>query len=187
MSERAPRHESHEHHHSPENSHHEHRVEKHEHEHKAEEAKPNIEAIHSKIEKEAKSAKETKVDKATEKNNAAEHYLITKGLKQEAFKRNLQRARKQMSTTSRGFSKVIHQPAVDAVSKVAEKTIARPTGILTGAIVALIGSSYLLYTAKHYGFQYNYFVVIILLAGGYLVGLVIELLIYSIRRLRGAK
>lgn len=187
MSEHAPRHESKEKLHSLETAQHKHHAEKHEHEHKVEAAKPNLEAIHHKIEKEAKSSKETKVDNIAEKHNAAEHYLVTKGLKQEAFKRNLQRARKQMSTTSRGFSKVIHQPVVDAVSNVAEKTIARPTGILTGAIVALIGSSYLLYTAKHYGFQYNYFVVIILLVGGYLAGLIIELFIYGFRRLRGVK
>ncbi|MGZ6004993.1 MAG: hypothetical protein ACXWLH_02480 [Candidatus Saccharimonadales bacterium] len=187
MSEHLPHHEKHEQLPSPELSveRESNQPERHHQEAKAEK-KINVEAIHEKIEKDAKSAHETRVDK-TEIKNDAEHYLVTKGLKEEAFKRNLQRARKQMSASSRTFSKVIHQPVIDAVSKVGEKTIARPTGILTGAIVALAGSSYLLYTAKHYGFQYNYLVVFILLGGGYLAGLIIELLIFGFRRLRGAK
>lgn len=150
---------------------------------KAEADTTNVEAMRHKIEKTAKNAKETRVD-STNEHQSAEHYLVTKGLKQEAFRRSLQRARKHMSTTSRGFSKVIHQPVVDTISRVGEKTVARPTGILTGALIALIGSSYLLYTAKHNGFQYNYSVIIILLGGGYILGLVIELVIYGLRRIR---
>ena len=162
------------------------RVERHEHEthHKAEHKDHDIEAIHKEIEEQAKKAEDIKVDKAPEKHSA-EHYLVTKGLKQEAFKRSLQRVRKQMKPTSRNFSKVIHQPAVDFISKVGEKTVARPTGILTGAIIALAGTSYLLWSAKHYGYQYNYLVFIILFAGGYILGLVLETLIYISRRLRG--
>ena len=183
MSERLPEHENNERLGSPETS-----VEKEpkqveqQPERKAEK-KIDIEAIHKEIEKDAKSAKEIKIDEEVGEKNDAEHYIATRELKQEALKRSLQRTRKHMSTTSRAFSKVIHQPVVDTISKVGEKTIARPTGILTGAIVALIGSSYLLYTAKHYGFQYNYLVVLLLLGGGYLVGLVIEFLIYSFRKL----
>lgn len=183
MSERAPHHhESQEHlpsheKHEKQPAHHE----KHEKAHHAEK-QPDIEAIKHSIEKQAKSAKETRVDSGSEKDDA-QHYLVTKGLKQEAFKRSLQRARKHMSATSRGFSKVIHQPVVDAVSNVGAKTIARPTGILTGAVIALAGSSYLLWSAKHYGYQYNYLTFLILFAGGYLIGLAFETLIYLARRL----
>ena len=43
------------------------RAEKHEHEHRAEEAKPDLEAIHDEIEKDAKSAKEIRLStRATE-------------------------------------------------------------------------------------------------------------------------
>lgn len=187
MSEHFPGREKHEH--APSHEHAEMQPkhhERHEREHKAEASKPNVEAIHHKIEKEAKSGKEIRLDKAAEKSSA-DHFLVTKELKQEALKRNLQRARKHMSTTSRSFSKFIHKPSIDAISKVGEKTIARPTGILTGAIIALAGSSYLFWSAKHYGYQYNYFVVILLFVGGYLAGLIIETLIYIVRRMGGAK
>ncbi len=184
MSERLPSHEHHEH--APSHEKAEIQPKHHEHEHKVEAPKPDVEAIHHKIEKEAKSSKEILIDKGGEKASA-DHFLVTKELKQEALKRNLQRARKHMTSSSRSFSKFIHVPSIDAVSKVGEKTIARPTGILTGAIIALAGSSYLFWSAKHYGYQYNYFVVILLFAGGYIAGLIIETFIFIIRRLSGAK
>lgn len=144
----------------------------------------DIQELHRKIDKEAKSAKETVVDDQAEKQHD-DHYLVTKELKKEAYTRNLQRARKHMTKSSRAFSKIIHQPIVDNISKVGEKTIARPTGILSGAIIALAGSSYLLWSARHYGYQYNYLVLFLLFVGGYLLGLIIESVIYMFRRLRG--
>jgi hypothetical protein len=159
------------------------RHERHEKAHHAEKHH-DVAELHNKIEKEAKSAKETRVDDQTEKHQT-DHYLVTKEVKKEAYRRNLQRARKHMTGASRGFSKVIHQPVVDTVSKVGEKTIARPTGILTGAIIALGGSTLLLWSSRHYGYQYNYLVLFMLFAGGYILGLIIETLIYTVRRLRG--
>src|SRR6185369_2719814 len=126
MSEHLPQHEHHERLSSPEQSAEKEskrseRPAKHK-----DEKKIDLEAIHKEIEKDAKSAKEIKIDKENSEKNDAEHYIATRELKQEALKRSLQRARKHMSAASRGFSKVIHQPVVDVVSKVGEKTIARP-------------------------------------------------------------
>jgi hypothetical protein len=156
----------------------------HEKRHETHHIKEELETITHKVEAEAKSGKELKVDKNPEQK---QHHIVTKELKDESFKRTMQRTRKQLSKPERTLSKAIHQPVINAVSKVGEKTIARPTGILTGALVALIGSTYVLWTAKHYGYEYNYWIVFALFVGGYLVGLVIETLVYMLRRLRGAK
>ncbi len=184
-----------------------HSPEHHEHEHSAEhlpkhvqaehqpkhtearvEAKPleDVEAIRAKAEHEAKSANEVS-NKVTPEADVKQDFLVNKDLKAEAFQRALNRTRKHLSAPERSLSKAIHQPVVDAISKVAEKTITRPTGVLTGAIVALIGSSYVFYSAKHYGFQYNYLIIFVLFVGGYVVGLILEILWFALRHLRGAK
>jgi len=67
--------------------------------------------------------------------------LVNADLKNIKYKRTLQSVRKDLKPTERVMSKVIHNPAVDAVSEVAGKTIARPSGFLAGAIFAFIGSS----------------------------------------------
>jgi len=144
-----------------------------------------IKAIQERVEQQAVSGKEVTVGENEQKTNK-QHFLVNKELRVEAFHRSLNRIRKHLSPANKGLSKAIHLPVVDALSKLGEKTVARPIGLLAGSIVALIGSSYVFYSAKHYGYTYNYLVVFILFAGGYLVGLIIELLVYTFRR-RGAK
>ncbi len=162
-------------------------------EHKAEHTKEqsaerthhNVEDIKHKVEAEAKTAAEIKVDNTPTKSS--HQHLVTKDLRLEALRRSLQRVRKHLSPANKVLSKAVHAPAIDTLSKAGEKTIARPTGLLTGSIVALAGSSYLLYSAKHYGYTYNYLVLFILFGGGYVVGLAIEILIYTLRRLRHSR
>jgi len=143
---------------------------------------PSVEEIRQEIKQEAISAKELSPDKTPE-NNVKESFLANKELKTEALRRSLRHTRKHLPAPDRALSKVIHQPVIDVISKVGGSTIARPSGVLTGSIIALLGSSYLLYSAKHYGFTYNYLVIFILFGGGWALGLVIELLIYGVRKL----
>lgn len=120
---------------------------------------------------------------STEKaTHAPSELYVNKELKEQTFKRSMTRVRKQLSTPSRAFSKVIHQPAVDAVSRVGGKTVARPSGLLMGGIFAFIGSSFFLIMAKHYGFRYNYLMFVLFFAGGFAVGLVVEMLLFVFRR-----
>lgn len=157
----------------------------HERHHETLHSKEQIESIKHKVEKEAKSGEETKIEK--QQPEEKQQHLVTKELKEESYKRTMQKTRKQLSRPERALSKAVHQPVINAVSKVGEKTIARPTGIITGAILALAGSTYVLWSAKRYGYEYNYWVVLALFVGGYVAGLALELLWYSFRRIRGAK
>lgn len=111
----------------------------------------------------------------------SDHY-VTKELKEQTWNRGITHIRKQLSAPSRAFSKVIHQPVVDSVSRASEKTVARPSGLLTGAICAFIGSSAFLWIARHYGFTYNYFLFVLFFAGGFIVGLIIEALMAVFRK-----
>ncbi len=112
-----------------------------------------------------------------EKAGAAESpLLVSKELHQQTWSRALTRIRKQLPLPEKALSKVIHQPTVDAVSRVGSKTVARPSGVLSGAICAFIGSSALLWMAKHYGFTYNYLLFALFFVGGFAIGLALEAL-----------
>lgn len=78
----------------------------------------------------------------------------------------------------RQFSKLIHQPAVRATSEAAARTVSRPSGLLGGGLVALVGTSSYLYLAKHIGFSYNYGVFALLFIGGFILGLVLEFILH---------
>lgn len=131
------------------------------------------------IEKKAAPKNETKVE--AEKNDTYIHGLH-QATKAQSYARSLKRIRSKLSKAEKIGSKVVHQPAIDTVSGAVGKTVARPSGILGGGIAALVGSSILLYMAKNYGFQYNFFVFFVLLAAGFVVGLLAELIIRSIAK-----
>lgn len=91
--------------------------------------------------------------------------------------RSIKQLQRQEKFTERTLSKIIHQPAVRVVSEATGKTLSRPSGLLGGGITALIGTSAYLYLAKHLGFEYNYFIFLVLFAGGFVFGLVLELIV----------
>lgn len=118
-------------------------------------------------------------EKAT---HAPSELYVNQELKEQTWNRSMTRVRKHLSAPNRAFSKVIHQPVVDSVSRVSEKTIARPSGLLTGSIFAFLGSSFFLWMANHYGFEYNYLLFFLFFIGGFAVGLVVEMLLFVFRR-----
>ncbi|MDB5186093.1 MAG: hypothetical protein JWL85_616 [Candidatus Saccharibacteria bacterium] len=133
-----------------------------------------ISRLQQAVEQQAISGKELSVGN-NEATTQSSPLGMHRELKTKSFKRSMQRIRSQLSLPERTFSKVVHQPMVDRISETAGKTITRPSGILGGGIAALIGSAYLLYITKYYGFEYNYSVFIVLFATGFFAGLLIEL------------
>jgi|GEM_PF-523811 len=110
---------------------------------------------------------------------------INAELKQVTLRRELTHIRRRLSAPDRTLSKVIHQPVVRAVSEVSGKTISRPSGMLGGGILALVGSTGYLLLAKNQGYnRYNYAVFLGLFFGGYLIGLALELAVWSVTRSR---
>lgn len=107
---------------------------------------------------------------------------VQRELKENTWNRTMTRVRKKLPAPSRAFSKVVHQPVVDAVSRASENTVARPSGLLMGGIFAFLGSSFFLWMAKHYGFEYNYLLFFMFFVGGFLAGLIVEMLLYVFRR-----
>lgn len=116
---------------------------------------------------------------ANEQTSPANHPMqINRELRGITLKRELNNIQRKLPAPARALSKVIHQPAVRAVSEAAGKTVSRPSGLLGGGLVAFLGTSGYLYLAKHMGFEYSPFVFVALFAGGFIIGLMIELMVH---------
>jgi hypothetical protein len=106
---------------------------------------------------------------------------LDKTVKKLRMKQSLASVRRELTPAERALSKVIHQPAVKAVSEVSAKTVTRSSGLLGGGVVAFLGSSGYLYLARHIGFRYNYLVFTLLFVGGFFLGLLLELVVRAVR------
>lgn len=138
--------------------------------------KHNIENLRQRAEKEAISSQETLDKTRSNETHAPKETFVNKELKDMAYSRTLNRVRQQLSPVNRTFSRFIHQPVVDSLSEGAAKTIGRPSGLFGGGLVALVGTSVYYYVSKHYGYDYNFFVFLILLVGGFVAGWALEIL-----------
>jgi hypothetical protein len=128
-------------------------------------AKSNSEKLPTDLDEDKKHVPAPKLDKAT---------------KNTAYKREMTRIQKKLSAPERTLSKFIHNPVVDKVNEVGAKTIARPSGLLGGGIFAGLGTLIFYIMSRYYGFEYNFFLFILLLALGFLVGICVELIVYPL-------
>jgi hypothetical protein len=108
----------------------------------------------------------------------SQHTVINRQLKQITLRRELKQLQRKESRPERVLSRLIHQPAVRALSETAGQTISRPSGLLGGSLTAFVGTTGYLYSARHYGWRYNYLVFLFLMAAGFGLGLVLELLVH---------
>ena len=143
------------------------------HERSTESADEQLAAHRKRVEQQAISGKERSfAEKQKPKQNHP--ILINNHLKSVGFDRALTRARKKLSPPARMFSKAIHNPLVEQPSEFIGKTIARPSSMFWGALFSFIGTSALLWITRHYGYEYNYLLVILLFVGGGFVGILFE-------------
>jgi hypothetical protein len=140
----------------------------------------NLTKIHESIHKEAVSAKEVTVGEHKE-NGSQQVFGVQRELKEDAYRRTIKKVRSRLNPVERTLSKVIHNRVMEPMSEISSKTVARPSAILGGGLAALVGSGTVLYMAKHYGFEYNFTLFVVLLAGGFAAGLTIEALIRLVR------
>lgn len=132
--------------------------------------------IQKKVEQEAVSGKEL-APKAEQHNQASTHMSAGKDLKNLTFNRTLVRIRKRLNRPEKALSAIIHQPAVDKVSEIAANTIARPTGLFGGGLLALVGTSTVLYLTRKHGYEFNYLVFVMLFVAGFAIGSLLELIV----------
>jgi hypothetical protein len=125
--------------------------------------------------------------KATDETNEptqTSRSSIGQDLREVALTRELNNIRRKETAPQRTLSHVIHQPIVAKLSSIAAQSVSRPSGLLGGAIVALIGTSTYYYLAAHIGMRYNYSVFLALFVGGFIVGLIAEVMVRLVIRRR---
>jgi hypothetical protein len=150
-----------------------------EHGHAEQAGNDQLEAIRQKINETA--TKKTELASAVtvpEDTSRQQVYLDKKGARQH----KLQEVQSNLSGSERTFSKVVHNAAITKASDAVGNTIARPTSLFWGGLFACLATATLYFTAKYIGFQYNYLISFISFVGGYLVGLVVELLLKLVHR-----
>lgn len=150
------------------------------------ETQDSLESIRSSIDKQAETTEKLKkAEKQVEEpDKGPTPIAIDRTVKNKAYRKELHRIQSHLPKTQRTFSKFIHSPSIENVSEAGGKTVARPSGLLGGGIVAFVGTLLLVWTSRHYGFTYNYFVFIALLAIGFLVGVALEMIIKSLTHSR---
>lgn len=141
----------------------------------------HVDSLRQNVEQQAISGKEFNVGDARQEQSA-QSFGITNEFKAEAYRKTIRRIQSNLSKPERAFSKVIHNRAVESTSNAVGSTVARPSAFLGGSFLALTGSVVLLYMTRQYGFTYNYAVIFILFVGGYVLGLLIELLVKTFVR-----
>jgi hypothetical protein len=100
------------------------------------------------------------------------------------YRQTMTSLRHRMKPAARSFSQFIHQPTMEAASEAVGKTVLRPSVSLGATTAAVVFVGFLYFYARHYGFLLKGSEVWIALLVGGLVGLIIEALYKSWRRLR---
>lgn len=149
----------------------------------SEHKRDNIEQIRKNIEQHAAITEKIKLNNEIHKEPEPSHHHITKHLKNVQFKKTLEIVRKDLKPSERIFSKIIHSKSADNISNLGEKTIARPSGIIGGAIFSILGSLIVLVTAHYIGFKTPPSLFLCLFIVGFLLGTVVEVLFYYLNRL----
>lgn len=140
----------------------------------AEQARENLESIRHDVAEKAISKEDVVIDKSEKSKSDTSQPLINKELKGVMLSRTLSRIQKQLKPAERTFSKVIHSKPVDKISAASEKTVARPYGILGGALLAFLGSVFSTYLSKQFGINYNLLLFVMLFAAGYVIATILE-------------
>lgn len=88
----------------------------------------------------------------------------------------MKKVQSHLPPASRTLSKVVHNRVVESVSEVLEETVLRPSVLIGGAIVGLIGGSIFYIYARIAGFPLSGSEFLISLIAGALIGVVLEII-----------
>lgn len=122
----------------------------------------------------------------TAASEASRPTLVNAELKKITLKRELKAIQRRLPARQRLLSKTIHQPVVRVASEAAGRTLARPSGLLGGGAMAFLGTTLYVGYAKYIGLTYNYTIFLLLFAAGFALGLILEVIVWSLTARRRA-
>lgn len=166
-------------HHKNAEKHLEHEAHKAKHEHKE-----SIDKILDTIEKEAKSSETGQKHHLDHQKKTPTVLHVGSELKKRSLSDNIKNIQRELPAPQKVFSRVIHQPIVNAISEASANTIARPSGFLFAGLLSVITSLGLLIACRYYGYRYNFLIGLVALGVGFALGLLLDLLFSVFRKAR---
>lgn len=109
-----------------------------------------------------------------EQQRAERQRQASPAAQQERFDKTMAAVQSQLSPSSRAFSKVIHNPAIEKASEVTGSTVARPNALLSGAIAAFVLTLAIYLIARFNGYPLSGAESIAAFALGWLCGLAFD-------------
>lgn len=126
-------------------------------------------------EQERATAEAERRQRETREQQRAERQRQTSpAAQQERFDKTMAAVQSQLSPSSRAFSKVIHNPAIEKASEVTGSTVARPNALLSGAIAAFVLTLAIYLIARFNGYPLSGAESIAAFALGWLCGLAFD-------------
>lgn len=101
-----------------------------------------------------------------------------------AYQQTVSVIQRGLPPMSRSFSKFIHQPNVERLSELSERTIARPSAQLAGGLIASLGLAIMLYFSRRNGFALSGSELLLFLLAGWSLGLGLEFVITKLAKRR---
>lgn len=101
---------------------------------------------------------------------------IGKAEREASFNATMQDIQAHMSSSSKAFSKVIHNKAVEKVSDIGASTVARPNALLSGAVFAFLLTLAVYVVAKNLGYPLSGFETIGAFILGWVIGIIYDFL-----------
>lgn len=141
----------------------------------------NLEYIRQTAEHHAKSKESHTTNHENQPKH--EHHYLTKRIKRDVYRHTVDDIQTHLSPSEKRFSKIIHNEFVESISEAGAKTIARPSGILGGAILMVFGGLIVLFFAKRYGFEVPLSLYLFLYLVGFILFVLVELVSNPIKKL----
>lgn len=117
---------------------------------------------------------ESRQRETREQQRAERQRQTSPAAQQERFDKTMAAVQSQLSPSSRAFSKVIHNPAIEKASEVTGSTVARPNALLSGAIAAFVLTLAIYLIARFNGYPLSGAESIAAFALGWLCGLAFD-------------
>ncbi len=133
--------------------------------------KARIEALKEAVSVERGSAEKKKKEASTA---GRRHGVVSKKQKTASYNAHMKKLQAELPPIQRGFSKVIHHPAVEKASEVIGSTVARPNAVLAGAFIAFVAVLVVYLTAKHFGYVLSGFETIAAFIVGWVLGILYD-------------
>lgn len=135
--------------------------------------KEHIDELRNEIEKQASTTQEMGASEAINQQEpeAANTYWYSAEYRKQAYDQMLRTVRNRLPKRDQLASKVFHQPVIEKASEIGSKTVARPSGVLTGSILSFVASFVTYFFSKRYGFDMTYSIFIMSFLGGFILGI----------------